>query len=72
MRSAAALLDSLSPLACLNRGYSITRRLPDGLILRRAASVRVGDLIAVRLAAGSLHAHITEILEEQPYGQGEV
>ena len=72
MRSAAALLDSLSPLACLNRGYSITRRLPDGLILRRAAAVRPGERIAVRLAAGSLHAQITDIFEEQPYGQGKV
>jgi len=72
MRSAAALLETLSPLACLNRGYSITRRLPDGLILRRAASVRPGERIAVRLAAGSLHAQITEIIEEQPNGQGEV
>jgi exodeoxyribonuclease VII large subunit len=72
LRSAMALINSLSPLACLNRGYSITQRLPDGLILRRVESVRVGDRIAVRLAAGSLQAHITEIFEEQSHGQGEV
>ncbi len=72
LRSAAALLDSLSPLAVLNRGYGITRRLPDGLILRRAASVRVGDRIAVRLAAGTLHADITDTFEGEPNGQGEV
>jgi exodeoxyribonuclease VII large subunit len=71
-RSAMALLDSLSPLAVLNRGYSITRRLPDGLILRQAGSVRAGDRISVRLAAGSLHAHITETFKEQSHGQGEV
>ncbi len=70
--SVTALIDSLSPLAVLNRGYSITQRLPDGLILRRAASVRVGDRIAVRLAAGSLHAHITETFEGESHGQGKV
>jgi exodeoxyribonuclease VII large subunit len=71
-RSATALLDSLSPLAVLSRGYSITRRLSDGLVLRQAGSVRAGDRIAVRLAAGSLHAHITETFKEQSHGQGEV
>jgi hypothetical protein len=64
--------DSLSPLAVLNRGYSITRRLPDGPILRSAEGVGAGDRIAVRLAAGSLHAHITETFKEQCDGQGEI
>jgi exodeoxyribonuclease VII large subunit len=72
LRSATALLETLSPLAILNRGYSITQRLPDGLIIRRAASVHTGDRIAVRLAAGSLHAQITETFEGESYGQGEV
>jgi len=72
LRSAAALLDSLSPLAVLNRGYSIAQRLPDGLILRTTGDVRTGDRIAVRLAAGSLQATITELHKEQSHGQGEV
>jgi len=72
MRSATALLETLSPLACLNRGYSITLRLPDGPIVRRAADVRAGDRIAVRLAAGGLHAQITETFEGESHGQGEI
>jgi len=64
LRSLAALLDSLSPLAVLGRGYSITRRLPDGAILRRAGEYTVGQEIGIRLASGGLHARITDILSE--------
>ncbi len=65
LASAMALIDSLSPLAVLNRGYSITRRLPDGRILRQAVDVHTGERIDVRLAAGSLQAVITETFKEQ-------
>jgi exodeoxyribonuclease VII large subunit len=65
LASAMALIDSLSPLAVLNRGYSITRRLPDGRILRQAGEVHTGERIDIRLAAGSLHAVITETFKEQ-------
>jgi exodeoxyribonuclease VII large subunit len=65
LASAMALIDSLSPLAVLNRGYSIARRLPDGRIVRRAGDVQAGERIDVRLAAGSLHAVITETFKEQ-------
>jgi exodeoxyribonuclease VII large subunit len=61
VRSSMALLDSLSPLSILDRGYSITRRLPDGLILRDTGEVLVGQEVDIRLRAGSLHAKITEI-----------
>ncbi len=64
LASAMVLIDSLSPLAVLNRGYSITRRLPDGRILRLAGDVQTGERIDVRLAAGSLHAVITETFKE--------
>jgi exodeoxyribonuclease VII large subunit len=67
-----ALLSTLSPLAVLNRGYSITRRRPDGLILRRACETTPGQEIDIRLAAGSLNAIIVEIFKEPPDVQGEV
>jgi len=72
LASAMAMTDSLSPLAVLNRGYSITRRLPDGRILRRAGDVCAGERIDVRLAAGSLQALITETFKEQCDGEGKV
>lgn len=69
---AMALLDSLSPLAVLRRGYSITKRLRDGLILRKAEGVRPGEGIAVRLAEGGLAAVVTEIFKEWDDGQGKI
>jgi exodeoxyribonuclease VII large subunit len=72
VRSKAALLDSLSPLAVLRRGYSITRRLTDGLILRRAESAAAGQEVSILLSEGSLHATITGTFEEHSDGQGKI
>ncbi|MBM4350692.1 MAG: exodeoxyribonuclease VII large subunit [Deltaproteobacteria bacterium] len=47
-------LDSLSPLSILQRGYSITRKLPSLKILRDAAEVLVGDKVEVKLHRGTL------------------
>jgi exodeoxyribonuclease VII large subunit len=47
-------LDSLSPLAILQRGYSITRKLPSLRIVRRVSQVKPGDQVEVRLFQGTL------------------
>jgi exodeoxyribonuclease VII large subunit len=52
-------LDALSPLAVLERGYSITRRQSDGAILKSSREVAVGDGIRVRLHEGALAATVT-------------
>jgi exodeoxyribonuclease VII large subunit len=47
-------LHALSPDAVLKRGYGITRRKRDGVILHSAADVKVGDTIITRLAEGEV------------------
>jgi exodeoxyribonuclease VII large subunit len=63
LRTAAGRLDSLSPLAVLGRGYSLTRT-PAGDIVHSPAQVRVGDAIRVLLQRGSLDARVTETREQ--------
>jgi exodeoxyribonuclease VII large subunit len=62
---AAASLDALSPLAVLHRGYAIAQDA-SGKPLRDAASVAVGDQVAVRLATGSLKTRVETVEETNP------
>jgi len=59
-----AMLDSLSPLAVLNRGYSIARRLSDGKIVREAGNVSAGSDVHVRVSSGSFDTRVTRVYEE--------
>jgi exodeoxyribonuclease VII large subunit len=45
-------LSALSPLAVLERGYSITHKVPDGAIVKTAEGLVVGDLVRITLAQG--------------------
>ena len=60
---AAGGLDALSPLATLQRGYSITRRLPGGEVVRDAASVELGQQLETLLASGSLVCRVESTRE---------
>jgi exodeoxyribonuclease VII large subunit len=48
----AAQLDALSPLSILSRGYAVARKLPDGVVVRRAAELEAGDKVALTLGEG--------------------
>lgn len=58
-------LDAVSPLATLDRGYAIVRRLPDGAVLRNARAVEPGDTIEARLAHGRVVCDVRETQDEQ-------
>ncbi|MEK6236248.1 MAG: exodeoxyribonuclease VII large subunit [Planctomycetales bacterium] len=60
MVALASGLNSLSPLAILGRGYSLTRGESDGRALRRANEIAVGDRIVTRLADGTLISRVEE------------
>jgi exodeoxyribonuclease VII large subunit len=61
----AALLNSVSPLATLARGYAIARREDRGegsyKVLRRSVETTVGEDINVLLSEGELNCRVTEI-----------
>ena len=54
---------ALSPAAVLARGYSITRRLPDGAVLTDAAAAEPGRDVEVLLSKGSITARIQKVKE---------
>jgi len=54
-------IEIFSPLAVLNRGYSVTFRLPEKEIIRDASLLKKGDEIETRLAKGILKSRIEDI-----------
>jgi exodeoxyribonuclease VII large subunit len=48
----AGRLDSLSPLAVLGRGYSLTQRFDDGRVIRDSGDLSIGEPIRTRFAKG--------------------
>jgi exodeoxyribonuclease VII large subunit len=53
-------LDALSPLAVLERGYSLTRT-PEGHVITEAAEVKPGDEVRVRLLRGELQCRVQSV-----------
>lgn len=54
-------LDTVSPLATLQRGYSITTDVSTGRIITNSAGLAVGQLLETRLGQGRVSSKITEI-----------
>ncbi|MBV70255.1 MAG: exodeoxyribonuclease VII large subunit [Myxococcales bacterium] len=59
LNNSAVKLSALSPLANLNRGFSITRK--DDQLINNASQLKVSDTIRILFANGMIDAHVTEI-----------
>jgi exodeoxyribonuclease VII large subunit len=59
--ASAERLESLSPLAVLGRGYTLTQRADDGRLIRTAAELSPGDRITTRFARGRAVSRVEEI-----------
>ena len=57
LRVSAGKLDAISPLKVLGRGYAIAESR--GKVLLRAAQVREGDVVRVRLSEGEINCEVT-------------
>jgi len=66
LRLAIRTLDSVSPLATLERGYAIVTDSESGTVLTDAGKVLPGTSVQARLAAGSLLATVTDSKSEDP------
>jgi exodeoxyribonuclease VII large subunit len=59
--TAAGRLESLSPLAVLARGYSLTQRVDDSRVIRSAAELSPGQQIRTRFASGRAVSRVEQI-----------
>ncbi len=65
LRENQTKMTALSPMGILERGYSITRSLPDAQLVRNAESVAIGDHLQILLGTGSLEARVVKQLLEK-------
>jgi exodeoxyribonuclease VII large subunit len=56
----AGRLGALSPLAVLDRGYSIAHKLPEEVIVKSSAQLKAGDLLRVSFAQGKAVCRVEE------------
>jgi exodeoxyribonuclease VII large subunit len=61
LASHSASLNALSPLAVLERGYSLTKRVADGELIRDAAQLREGDQLSTLFARGSVISEVRSV-----------
>ncbi|MHB1420912.1 MAG: exodeoxyribonuclease VII large subunit [Bacillota bacterium] len=67
MKNAVALLDSLSPLSILGRGYAICRREEDSSIITSVNQIEPRELVEVILNSGALVCRVEQAKEVLPW-----
>jgi exodeoxyribonuclease VII large subunit len=56
-------IKELGPYSVLERGYSITRKLPEKTALRSVTGVMAGDSVNIILAEGELDCLVEKVIE---------
>ena len=54
-------LEALSPLGILKRGYSITTKVPEGMIIKDSGLLKKGDRVETKLGKGKFTSRVEEI-----------
>jgi len=57
-------LDSLSPLAVLSRGYSLSTLVASGAIIKETGQIKIGDLVKTMLNKGAFLSKVQEVMED--------
>jgi exodeoxyribonuclease VII large subunit len=66
LQAQAAQLETLSPLNVLGRGYSLTRREVDQVVVRRADQVRAGERLVTDVQHGRIYSRVEAALDPPP------
>lgn len=61
LESAGRALQALSPLAVLERGFSISKRVPGGDLIQSVKQVQVGDRLATLVADGQILSQVLQV-----------
>ena len=67
VRRLQSQLKALSPLAILDRGFSITRRV-DGAIIRSVDQVAAGEALVTRVSKGEIESKVTLTKRGEEHG----
>ncbi|MCX5895984.1 MAG: exodeoxyribonuclease VII large subunit [Proteobacteria bacterium] len=62
LKNCIARLNDLNPLNILNRGYSITRLLPSGQLVKAARQLHAGDTVDVKLGEGEAYCIVDKVV----------
>lgn len=61
--SISARLDALSPLKVLDRGYSITQKLPEKIVIKDSKNLKKEDELLIKFLKGSARCKVQETLD---------
>jgi exodeoxyribonuclease VII large subunit len=58
------MLDAVSPLATLNRGYSITMKLPEEVVVDTVRKIKLGEDVRIIVSDGELRCSVMDLVKK--------